>query len=78
MSALDHEYFAADELGERQRPVAERRQRSACRQADAYRGDAHKIAPLHDGIDEVRCTDDNAIDRAARDVLMAGEGGERR
>jgi hypothetical protein len=76
MPAFEHEHLAAHALGEILGPVAERWQRGARRQPDAHRIDARQIAPLHDGIDEMRRADHDAVDFAARDFGMAGEGCE--
>ena len=60
------EHLAAHQMGEILRPVAERRQRSARRQPDAHRRDRRQIAPLDDGVDEMRRADHHTVDHAAR------------
>ena len=66
VAALEHDDLAAHEGCEVVGPVDEGRQRRAGRQADPDRGHAGEVAPLDDGVREVRGADHDGIDRTAR------------
>ena len=61
VAALQHHHLAADEGREVLRPVDERGQGGARGQADAHRGDAAEVAPLHHGIGEVGRPDHGGV-----------------
>ena len=75
VTALQHHDLAAHQGREVLRPVDERGQRGAGGQADAHRGDAAEVAPLHHGIGEVGRADHGGVG-VARGGRLLDERGE--
>ncbi len=76
VAAFQHHDLGAHQLGQVLRPVHEGRQRGARGQADAHRGDAAQIAPLHHRVGEVGGADHHRVRlaRAGRLLHQRGEG----
>ncbi len=76
VAALQHHDLGAHQLGQVLRPVHEGRQRGARGQADADRGDAAQVAPLHHRVGEVGGADHHRVRlaRAGRLLHQLGEG----
>jgi hypothetical protein len=72
MPTFEHKDAAADELGQIRRPIAKRRQRGARRQPDPHRRDTREIAPLHDGVNEMRRANHDTVDRDTRNPGIGG------
>jgi hypothetical protein len=75
VTALQHHDLAAHQGREVLRPVHERGQRGAGGQADAHRGDAAEVAPLHHGIGEMGRADHGRVG-VARGGRLLDERGE--
>ncbi len=75
--ALQHDDLAADQRGQVGRPVDEGLEGGAGGQPDPDRGDRRQVAPLDDGVGEVRGPDHHGVDRApvhARFLEQASQG----